>query len=132
MASCFFDKAPPKARGVTINDPGEVEARVPGKAIASSSRAGELSGPNNRFCNVFKSFNNELKKYSRLPDCVHGGEKLAIGRPSLSGEALPPSVQLVNNHSGPVGPKHCSGLPDRLCVGATPTVSPTTLQNKPV
>ena len=55
---------------------------------------------------------------------MHGGEKLEIDRPSSSREALPPSVQLVNNHTGPVGPKHCSWLPDRLCVGATPTVSP--------
>ena len=55
---------------------------------------------------------------------VHGGEKLGIYRPSSSREALPPSVQLVNNHTGLVHPKHCTGLPDRLCVGATPTVSP--------
>ena len=55
---------------------------------------------------------------------MHGGEKRGIDRPSSSREALPPSVQLVNNHSGPVGPKHCTGPPDRLCVGATPTVSP--------
>ena len=87
-----------------------MEARVLGKAIASSSRAGELRRPNNRFTNVYRSFNNKLQRYSRLSDGVHGGEKLGIDRPSSSREALPPSVQLVNNHTGPVGPKHCTGL----------------------
>ena len=124
MASSFFDKAPPRAGGVTINDPGEVEARAPGKAIASSSRAGELREPNNRFFSVYRLFNNKLQRYSRLSDSVHGGGKLGIDRSSSSRKALPPSAQLVNNHTGPVGPKHCPGLPDRLCVGATPTVSP--------
>ena len=109
MASRFFDKAPPRAGGVTINDPGEVEARAPGKAITSSSRAGELREPNNRFFSVYRLFNNKLQRYSCLSDSVHGGGKLGIDRSSSSRKALPPSVQLVNNHTGPVGPKHCPG-----------------------
>ena len=70
----FFQQGLPRFGGFTINDLGEAEARALGKAIVSFSLAKVPSGPNDRFPNVCKSFNNKLQKYSRLPDCMHGGE----------------------------------------------------------
>ena len=70
------------------------------RRIGSFNRAGELNGPNNilKLSDVCKSLNNELQNYSHSSDCVHGGEQSALDRPCSSREALPSSVQLVNDH----------------------------------
>ena len=60
---------------------------------------------------------------------MHGGKQSVLDRSSSSRGTLPSPVQLVGYHSGSLGIEHSTGLPDRFCVGATPTVSsqPSTL-----
>ena len=72
----LFQQAP-KSSGITVSDLGEVEARAPEREIGSSNRAGGLNGTNSKL-HVCKSFNNELQKYSCLPDCVHGVNNLQL------------------------------------------------------
>lgn len=52
-----------------------------------------------------------------------GGEQPPADRASPSREALLSSNQLVSNYTRPLDSEYGTGLPDRLCVGATPTVS---------
>ena len=55
---------------------------------------------------------------------MHGSEQPPVERSSSSGEAVLSSDQLVNSYSRPLGTKYGTGVPDRLRVGATPTVCP--------
>ena len=121
----FIRQAPPNSQGVTAKDPGEAEAKSPGRRTDSSNRAGELNRQtSNQVSHVCKSFINEFQKYSSMSDRMHGSEQPPVERSSSSGEAVLSSDQLVNSYSRPLGTKYGTGVPDRLRVGATPTVCP--------
>ena len=126
----FFRQVPPRGE-VTVNAQGEVETKAPGRGTGSSNRARGLNEPNSNelLSRVCKSLDKKLQKYSRASDIMHGGKQSVLDRSPSSRETLPSPVQLVGNHSGPLGIEHSTGLPDRLCVEATPTVSsqPSTL-----
>ena len=110
-------------QGVTAEDPGEAEAKSSGRGTDSSNTAGELNGQtSNQVSHVCKSFINEFQKCSCMLDHMHGSEQPPVEWSSSNGEAVLSSDQLVNSYSRPLGTKYGTGVPDRLRVGATPTV----------
>ena len=67
-------------------------------------------------------FNNEFQKYSCMSYQGPGGKTYSDDRPTTSRKASSFFSELVCDNSGPVGPKHSTGVSNRLCVGATPTI----------
>ena len=69
-------------------------------------------------------FNNKFQTYFCVTYQGSGTDTYSDDRSTPSRKASSFFSELVCDNSGPVGPKHGTGVSNRFCVGATPTIPP--------
>ena len=123
MANSFFEASPPTAGGISTarNQGGEEITVVEDSDVPHKGR--DPSGTN-EFINTTHStklFDNEFQKYVNESSGMLGYKSPQTSELSPSREVSSLPTKLVEGNTGPMGPKHDSGLPDRLLLNATST-----------
>jgi len=115
----FFRSGPPNSRGdtSTARNQGGEETTVEDSNVPHKDR--DPSGTNERIYSKF--FDYRFQKYIGESSSMSGDNSPQTNKlpPSRETSALP--TKLVEGDSGPMGPKHDSGLPDRFLLNATST-----------
>ena len=122
----FFSIWPPKQPGGIL--PKARERRLPELPERNPPATAEVPVDqvnNVQTCTYLQPFNNKFQTYFCVTFQGSGADTYSDDRPTPSRKASSFLSEFVCDNSGLVSPKHGTGVSNRFCVGATPTILPT-------